>query len=36
MASSVVVSAARGNFPRWRNLPVALRRCVQFLMLALW
>jgi NitT/TauT family transport system permease protein len=37
MASSVAVPAARRGLPRWRDLPAALRRGVQFLMLlALW
>ncbi|MGI4946585.1 MAG: ABC transporter permease [Janthinobacterium lividum] len=37
MASSVAVPVARRGVPRWRDLPAALRRGVQFLMLlALW
>jgi len=37
MASSIAVPIARRGVPRWRDLPMAVRRAVQFLMLlALW
>lgn len=37
MASSITIPAARRAVPRWRDLPMAVRRAVQFLMLlALW
>ena len=37
MASNVAVLPLRRGVPHWRNLPAALRRAVQFLMLlALW
>ncbi len=37
MASSITIPAVRRAVPRWRDLPMAVRRAVQFLMLlALW